>query len=188
MTRYGGCCTGHMASYPPVPPPRIQAHPDSIVVPSAQDARKERHGFPELSLRVPNGWQERSVIAFALQRADTGNASMMVQRIECFDVGGHAARELMKQAKTSLDFDLLETRPRSVGARSAVEHVFRWTSTAGRLEQRIVYVEADAATAFVIACTCAEEEADSLAPAFEDFVAAFRIEGPSPRPHEAVGS
>lgn len=135
------------------------------------------HGYPELAFRAPEGWQERTVLSFALPR-DAGPATtVMVRRIECFDITAHAARELMKQAKASPSFELLDARPRTVAGRNAVEHVVAWAANEGRVEQRIVHVEGEAATAYVLVCTCAETDAPWVAASFDELLATFRIQG-----------
>lgn len=135
------------------------------------------HGYPELVFRAPEGWQERTVLSFALARDGGPATTVMVRRIECFDITGHAARELMKQGKTLPGFELVDARPRMVAGRNAVEHVVAWTANEGRVEQRIVHVEGDPATAYVLVCTCAEADAPWVAASFDELLATFRIRG-----------
>lgn len=161
-----------MAPRTPVPPPpRIDARPVSMVVPAGPPA----HGFPEIAFRVPDGWEERTVVAFALDCDDRPGATFLVSRIASFDANEHAARELMKLARTRPAFELREARSMRLGDRDAIEQIFAWTAEAGRVEQRLVYVQADESTVYVLACTCAEEDGAALAPAFQDLILSFRV-------------
>lgn len=156
----------------PPPPPAIDFAPVDEVPGKTHDQR-------EFSFRVPEGFEDRTIVAYTLDGFDgRPGASILVKRMRGYDVAACAAREAVALAKTLPFFDLVSSRDVFIGADAAVEQVVRWRASYGPVVQRFVFLQGDPMTVLVVTCTVPAEDAERMRPTFDAALASFRVRRP----------
>lgn len=137
-----------------------------------------------MSFEAPDGWIDRTVLAFAAPGDDREkhqpNVVMTREDLAEGDtLRTHADRTLLEMAKTLEGFDILESRETLLGGLRAVHIRFKWKSNAGDLEQGMTLCEAPPVPgelgryATIVTTTAHAKEIAQARPVFERLLASF---------------
>jgi hypothetical protein len=131
---------------------------------------------------APEGWIDKSMIAFSAPGAGAPGSSNLVITSESFREGDslrtHMGRQVLEASRQLRDFDLLETRDGVLGGLPAVTARFTWTSHFGVLEQTITSVERvlnGVRVATSVTTTALTTQAEEARATFEAFLASMRF-------------
>jgi hypothetical protein len=154
-----------------------------------------------MSFEVPQGWVDRTVLAFAAPPgADPAeHLPNVVMTREAIGKGDslrtHADRTLLDMARQLDGFDILESRESVLGGRRAIYVRFSWKSNAGELEQDMTMCESPAEPgetdlfATIVTTTAHKKVVDKVRPLFDQFLSSVRFPAPgAPVPPPAGSS
>jgi hypothetical protein len=104
-----------------------------------------RQTHRDLTLDVPEDWEDKSMTAFAPRRASPAaiQPSLVVTRepfVGDVSLRAFASQQLATVARSVPEFELTETRDETVGGLPAVVSDFTWQGDTGALAQRHVLV------------------------------------------------
>ena len=138
-----------------------------------------RQGYKEITIEVPEGWEDRSVIVFtAPPKVGRAAAPNVVLTRDVLPPGQSlrtfATKELAKIAQNLKGFDLIETKERNIDNALAIEHRFSWQGQTGPVIQRLLYIEREG-TVHNITVSAARADMKDADPTFERIIASAMI-------------
>jgi hypothetical protein len=147
-----------------------------------------------MSFDVPEGWTDRTILAFAAPSDDPKDhqPNVVMTREDLAEgdtVRTHADRTLLDMAKNLEGFDILESRETTLGGLRAVHLRFKWKSNAGELEQGMTLCEGPPQPgdkgrfATIITTTAQDKALAEVRPYFDRLLSSFqfaRAGGPPP--------
>ena len=144
-----------------------------------------RHEQKDVTFDVPQGWEDRTVVAYASPKsADKTAITNFVMTRDTLSPGEtmqtYADRQLAEIAKRLPAFELLDSVEVRLGGVPASQLLFCWDGANGPLVQRLTMVVlADKILTFT--STAPKNLADQMAPHFDAILASVRFPGaPAP--------
>lgn len=138
-----------------------------------------RQGYKEISIEVPEGWEDKTVVVFAAPpRVGKGSQPNVVLTRDTLPAGTSlrtfASKELSKIAQSLKGFELIETKERNIDNALAVEHHFSWEGQAGQVVQRILFLEREG-TIHNVTVSAARADAQGAQETFERIIASVVV-------------
>lgn len=142
-----------------------------------------------MSFEVPEGWVDRTVLAFAAPPSAGPSEYLpnVVMTREVMAKGDtlrtHADRTLLDMAKQLDGFDILESREAMLDSRRAIYVRFCWKSNMGDLEQDMTMCESPAEPgetemyATIVTTTAHKKVVNEVRPAFNQLLQSIRFSG-----------
>jgi hypothetical protein len=106
-----------------------------------------RHQDKDLSFETPDGWVDRTIVAYASPTDEQGREAApnfvmtREQMREGDSLRSHADRQLLELGRHLKDFDLLESKETQLGGQPAIFLRYTWMGHFGRLLQTVTIVE-----------------------------------------------
>ncbi|HEY5240067.1 MAG TPA: DcrB-related protein [Polyangiaceae bacterium] len=148
-----------------------------------------QHEAKDLVFEVPDGWEDRSVVAYAApsSRANPNAPNIVVTRDklgEGEDAVKYANRQIGGLAKQLTGFRLQEQRDVVLGGVPAKELVFQWLGSRGRIVQRLAMIP-QGSRMINVTTTAPAADAAKVEPVFERILSSMRFGAPTSPPGPA---
>jgi len=141
----------------------------------------------DLAFEVPDGWSDKSVIAFAPSGAGRKAAapSFVVTRekIDGETLRTFAGRQLSQMAKGLKDFKLRVDRQVKVSDAEAVQYEFSWSAPSGTIFQQITMALHEGSV-YLFTATAPIAQAAQVRELFDRILASVQLRGPTPPPKD----
>jgi hypothetical protein len=146
----------------------------------------QRHQLRDLTLEVPDGWQDRSITVFAVPpkpgQKVTANVVLTRDTLEGDGpIRAYADQQLVALAKGVESFTLHDRKECTVGGQPAAEVLFSWKSGTEVLQQRVVFVRVGGRTLVTFTATAHKNQFADVEPAFRAILASVLFPETSPR-------
>jgi hypothetical protein len=131
-----------------------------------------------LSLGLPEGWVDRSVLTYVGPDAGSGSPSLVVSTDELDGDGSLGVYAAMQDAAVRAGFsgiELLEDRETTVAGQGAIRRTYRWTLEGRTMRQRMWCLVVDE-VGYTIVASASEDEFDGLRGTFAAALRGFRVE------------
>jgi hypothetical protein len=143
-----------------------------------------QHEGKDLQFEVPDGWEDRCVVAYSAPSSKTNPTApnVVITRDKLGDgqdTAKYANTQLTTLAKQLNGFRLQEQREVVVGGLRGKELAFTWLSARGRISQRLAMVT-QGSSVFNVTTTVPIADAPKVAPVFEQILASLRFGAPPP--------
>jgi hypothetical protein len=150
------------------------------------------HEGKDLQFEVPDGWEDRSVVAYsaAASKANPSAPNVVVTRDKARDDDDpvkYANRQLGDLAKQLNGFRLQEQRDVVIGGLPGRALLFTWLSPRGRIAQRLTMIRLGS-NVINVTTTVPNADAEKAAPVFDQILASMRFAAsPPPSPKGGGG-
>lgn len=148
---------------------------------SSPSLRFHSFAFNEGSLDLPDGWEDRSVIALSFPEGSKNpEASFAITRdrtaAQDRSLAAYVDRQLVDMAKSCPRFELIRREPGRIEPHPAETMEFTWRSPNGSfVRQRQTILRLDTGVALAFTGTAASNQFDQYAGTFEELVRTFRL-------------
>jgi hypothetical protein len=143
----------------------------------------EAYEGKEVTFAVPDGWSDRSVVAFSpAQKSNTAGPSIVLTR-EALKKGDtlrtFAGRQMTELAKGLEHFTMRETRDMTVGGTTAHQYEFTWVGPNGPFFQQMTFAQCGQ-TVLLFTGTAPQSDAERLRKVFDKALASAKLHEPPP--------
>lgn len=141
-----------------------------------------QQGYKNITIDVPQEWQDKTVLAFAAppRAGKVAQPNVVVTR-DSLPVGQsirtYGAKQLAELAKALREFELLDSREVNVGGLAGVEYRFTWEGDAGPIFQRMLLAPLQD-TVVTVTASAPKAEATTSAEVFDKILASVSF-GPA---------
>ena len=143
-----------------------------------------RYQGPDVAFDVPRGWDDRTVVAFAMPPQKGQTTSNVVMTRDALGqnetIAQYADKQFAELAKRLDGFNLVHRREVSVSGHAGVELRFGWLGSQGPLEQRLIMVATKKRAVLSFTATCPKAESAQLQPVFDRIFASVSLLDPGP--------
>jgi hypothetical protein len=149
-----------------------------------------RYEGKELSFEIPDGWQDRSIVAFSSPIAPDKVIGLNVvatrDELQAGDtLNAYATRVAAGLSQSYENLSILERKDRREGPLAIIELLFRFDGDNGPTFQHMAIVMGQPPRVWVLTGTAPESESREIKPVMEKVLATLRL---GPAPFEARGA
>jgi hypothetical protein len=132
----------------------------------------------EVTFAIPQGWNDRSVIAFSPEMKPNKSAPSFTVSRELLKEGQtlrtFAGRQMTELAKALDHFNLRETRDLTVSGNTAIQYEFTWVSPTGPLFQQLTFTQLGNAI-LLFTGTSPQNDANQVRKVFDETMASVKL-------------